>query len=248
MPSQYDTIGKRYASMMDMPADAPNIPTVLSVLPDVTSLNCLDLACGLGRYSRFLVERGAQHVIGIDISEGMIDAAKKTIDDLPLEQQGRLEFRAADCSKPTDVDGGPFDLIFAAWFLNYAQDYETMLSMWQNVYKNLRPGGKFVAIIPNLSLNMDIPLDDRYGITVKSIAQIKDGWKCRLTAYTDPLIEFDMYHLFQYVYERASQEAGMLDFILHSHSLPEDERKYNGFWDVYNERPHVQMLSARRPE
>jgi predicted RNA methylase len=36
----------------------------------------LDLACGTGCYSFALLEWGAHHVIGVDISEGMIRAAR----------------------------------------------------------------------------------------------------------------------------------------------------------------------------
>ncbi|KAF2096118.1 S-adenosyl-L-methionine-dependent methyltransferase [Rhizodiscina lignyota] len=248
MPSQYDKIGKRYASMQDMPADAPNIPSVLRVLPNVKGLNCLDLACGLGRYSRLLVEHGAQRVVGIDLSDGMINAAKELATDLPPEQRERLEFRTGDCSKPINIEGGPFDLIIAAWLLNYAPDYESMLSTWQNIYLNLKPGGQLIAIVPKLNMSMETPLDDRYGVIVEAIEKVKDGWKCRLTAYTDPPISFEPYHLSGEVYERSAREAGMVDLQLHSHVFPEDERKYSGFWDVYNERPHFEIMMARRPE
>lgn len=229
-----------------MPADAPNVPSVLSVLPAVKGLKCLDLACGLGRYSHLLIEQGAEHVVGLDISEGMIAGAKESVANLPPEQAAKFEFRTEDCSQPAKIAGGPFDLVFAAWFLNYARDYEAMLAMWKNIYSNLKPGGRLVAIVPNLSLNMDAPLDPRYGMTVGSIGKVKDGWRCRLTAFTEPLLQFEMYHLSQEVYVKCAQEAGMADFNFHPHVLPEDERKHSGYWDVYNERPHFEVLTARR--
>jgi malonyl-CoA O-methyltransferase len=55
---------------------------VLEMLPDVRGRACLDLACGSGRYIRILTERGAAHVLGIDISAAMLTRARETGTDL----------------------------------------------------------------------------------------------------------------------------------------------------------------------
>ena len=66
-----------------MPCAAVELPSVLAVLGDVRGLNCLDLACGLGYWSQLLVEKGAAHVVGVDISEAMLSAARETLRRLP---------------------------------------------------------------------------------------------------------------------------------------------------------------------
>ena len=45
-------------------------------LGDVNGKRALDVACGEGHYSRLLRQAGAEEVVGIDISERMIDLAR----------------------------------------------------------------------------------------------------------------------------------------------------------------------------
>ena len=231
-----------------MPCAAVELPSVLAVLGDVRGLNCLDLACGLGYWSQLLVEKGAAHVVGVDISEAMLSAARETLRRLPGDLGSRAEFQAGDCSAPSQAEGGPFDLVIAGWLLNDAETAEQQLRMWQNVYRNLKPGGRFIAITPNVNLDMERPLDDRYGVTVRKLHDIKDGCRTRITAYTEPQpIEIDTYHLDKQVYEDCAAKAGLQDLQWHGHRLPEDDRKETGYWDVYVERPHIEICSAHKP-
>ncbi|GAB7364361.1 hypothetical protein MBLNU230_g4904t1 [Neophaeotheca triangularis] len=248
MSTQYDNIGERYKSMTHLPAAEPERPSVIAVLGKLDGLNCLDLACGLGRYTRLLVEQGASQAVGIDISQAMVDAAKTATKDLPATDQNKFAFSVGDCSQVSSVENGPFDLVFAAWLLNYASDRKEQLAMWQNIYHNLKPGNRFVALTPNVNLNMDEPLDPRYGVTVEGIGKIQDGWRTRLTAFTKPeVVQFENCHLSREVYESCAKEAGFVDLEWHRHVLPDDERKENGYWDIYDERPHILLLTARKP-
>jgi len=179
----------------------------------------------------------------------MVQAAETTAATWPNDIGSRARFQVADCSEPFLLDDGPFDVVFAAFLHNYAADAATMTRMWRNIHDNLKPGGRFVGIMPYLDLDMDIPLDDRYGVTVKAIGIVENGWKCRLTAFCEPEnIEFEMYHLHKYVYENTASEAGLTGISWHVHVLPKDERRTNGFWDVYNERPHIEIVTAHRSQ
>ena len=91
------------------------------------------------------------------------------------------------------------------------------------------------------------PIDDRYGVEMRAIGTVKDGQKCRLTFYTEPEpMAVEMYHYMHGFYERAAKEAGISDLKWHPIELPEDERKYNGYWDVNVLRPHMTIVTARR--
>ena len=46
------------------------------MLPDFQSKRVLDLGCGFGWHCRFAAENGAKSVIGIDISQKMLNEAK----------------------------------------------------------------------------------------------------------------------------------------------------------------------------
>jgi len=247
--TQYDTIGARYGSMSELPAQSVEKPSVLRVLGDVQGLNCLDLACGLGRWSHLLVEQGAAHVTGIDVSESMITSAQEGLAKLPEAQRSKIDYHVGDCSKQFAAPNAPFDLVLAVWFLNYAATYSEMLSMWRNVFANLKPGGRFVALTSNGFCGLEVPFDDRYGTNAISLGKTEEGgFKCRITAYTEPeKVEFENYHYPHDFYERAAAEAGMTQLTWRSHVFPEADEKPEGFWDVYNLRPHFSLLTARKP-
>ena len=191
--SQYDSIGASYKNLYNLPGQAPEKASVINVLGDVKDLNCLDLACGLGRWSHLLVEQGAAHVTGIDISEAMITNARETLLNLPEDQRIKINFHAGDCGKPFVAPNAPFDLVLAVWFLNYASCYDELLGMWRNIHANLKPGGSFVALTSNAFCGFDVPFDNRYGIGTTVLNQTEEGgYKCRVTAFTQPeKVEFD---------------------------------------------------------
>jgi toxoflavin synthase len=51
--------------------------TLFKLLGDLSGKSVLDLACGEGFYMRFIKRRGAARVVGVDISQGMIDLARR---------------------------------------------------------------------------------------------------------------------------------------------------------------------------
>jgi hypothetical protein len=104
-----------------------------------------------------------------------------------LVSENRGTFRVGGCTTPLNLESGPFNLVFGAWLLNYAATAEEQLEMWRNIHGNLRPGGRFIGITPNVHMNpVDQPIDDRYGYAVVPVQKVEDGYKCRLTAYTQP--------------------------------------------------------------
>ena len=51
---------------------------MLEACGNVQDLTVLDCGCGEGRFCRMLVERGAAHVLGLDLCEQMIGSCKRT--------------------------------------------------------------------------------------------------------------------------------------------------------------------------
>ena len=84
--------------------------------------------------------------------------------------------------------------------------------------------------------NVKQPIDDRYGYAVVPVEKVEDGWKCRLTAYTQPEnTESEIYHLSKEMYEKNTAEAGLVGFMWNGHSIPED----------WGRRPGIGMLLIR---
>src|SRR5262249_24052767 len=109
-------------------------PPVLEACGPVAGLNILDCGCGEGRFSRLLIERGAAAVLGLDLCEPMIEAAKEL-------QTGRDTYRVADVQDLSFLAGETFDL--AVSYLNQCDlpDFETNN---REVFRVLKSGGRFV--------------------------------------------------------------------------------------------------------
>src|SRR5439155_459553 len=88
-------------------------------------------------------QKGAGRVGGVDISAAMIDLARQEEARKPLG----IEYSVQDV-KQLDL-GVSFDLVFAAYLLNYAVTKEELLEMCQAVARHLKPGCRFVTINNN---------------------------------------------------------------------------------------------------
>ena len=56
--------------------DLFEIPALLSMMPDLKGKRVLDLGCGYGEHCKLFVARGAKRVLGIDISQKMLEIAE----------------------------------------------------------------------------------------------------------------------------------------------------------------------------
>ncbi len=113
--------------------------TLLRLVGDVTGKAVIDLACGEGYYTRELKRLGAARVVGVDLSGGMIALARKEEAREPLG----IEYRVGDV-RELDVRE-EFDLVFAAYLLNYARTADELLRMCRAAARALKPGGRFVT-------------------------------------------------------------------------------------------------------
>src|SRR5205085_9404253 len=79
-------------------------PPMLAACGAVTGLRVLDCGCGEGRFCRLLADRGAAHVLGLDLCRPMIAAAEKMKSD-------RDEYRVANVEDLSFLDNAMFDLV-----------------------------------------------------------------------------------------------------------------------------------------
>ena len=104
------------------------------MLPDLQGKRILDLGCGFGWHCRYAIEHGAKSVIGVDISERMIEEAKNKTSSEDIEYI---------CSPIEDIDfpEGSFDLIISSLTLHYIESFEGIID---KISKWLVSGGDFV--------------------------------------------------------------------------------------------------------
>jgi ubiquinone/menaquinone biosynthesis C-methylase UbiE len=128
---------QEYMRIRDNPAGQNallDFPTMVSLFPSVTGAAVLDLGCGSGDLCRHAVERGASSAIGVDISQEMVNLARKrtTNPKVTYITADILDFEYGDRS---------FDLIVSSLTLHYVERYDMVLGQVRHF---LRPGGLFL--------------------------------------------------------------------------------------------------------
>ncbi|GAA2069976.1 class I SAM-dependent methyltransferase [Actinomadura alba] len=110
---------------------------VLDAIGPCEGLRILDAGCGEGYLARRLASLGAD-VVGIDASEGLIDAAQS----VPAGHSGSVSFTCASVEAMPAADE-VFDLVVCNHLLSHLQDPAHAIHEFGRV---LRPGGRLVML------------------------------------------------------------------------------------------------------
>lgn len=114
---------------------APEWPAVRALLPDVRGARVVDLGCAFGAFDRWAAAAGAAEVLGIDLSERMLERARAATDD------ERIRYEISDLDR-LELPAGAYDLAYSALALHYVADLARLV---RTVHRALRPGGRFVV-------------------------------------------------------------------------------------------------------
>jgi ubiquinone/menaquinone biosynthesis C-methylase UbiE len=113
---------------------APEWPALQALLPDLHGRQVLDLGCGFGWFCRWARENGAAGVLGIDVSEKMLERATATTPD------AAVAYTRADMEQ-LELSAASFDLVYSSLALHYVANLDGLLSQ---VRRSLRAGGSLV--------------------------------------------------------------------------------------------------------
>ncbi len=107
------------------------MPAIYSVLPDLKGKKVLDLGCGSGNNCMKAIELGSSFVLGIDVSQNMIDLAKKT------NSNEKIKY---DVLAMENIDSlnEKFDVVISSLAFHYVEDYNKLL---KDIYNLLNPNG-----------------------------------------------------------------------------------------------------------
>jgi len=109
-------------------------PAIKSLLPDLKGKRILDLGCGYGESCSYFIEKGAQKVVGIDISKKMLEVARKENSHENIEY---LEKSMDDIENLS----GKFDLVYSSLALHYMENFGKLLRDINNL---LSKDGEFI--------------------------------------------------------------------------------------------------------
>ena len=104
----------------------------------------LDIATGTGDFAILLGKMlKPEHIIGADISEGMMEVARRKVATLSSELQGtEISFQKEDCLHLT-FPADSFDAVTVAYGIRNFQDLDAGLS---EMYRVLKPGGHLLIV------------------------------------------------------------------------------------------------------
>src|SRR6476646_6076294 len=105
---------------------APEWQVLREMLPPMQGLRVLDLACGFGAFSRWAREQAARGVVGVDLSEKMLNEARTRTSDTSVA------YYLAEMENLGLTDAS-FDLIYSALALHYIQDLGALCGAETNI-------------------------------------------------------------------------------------------------------------------
>lgn len=243
MTTDYDPIAEQYKRSKQTPwRTYIESFTLLECIGDVSGLSVLDVACGEGFYSRILRHRGATKVTGVDLSEGMVALARTQETDQP---QG-IEYVVGD-ARELQFDG-EFDLVVAAYLLNYAATRDELSAMCNGIARCLKPGGRFVTVNSNPALDFtSAPSYRAYGFETGVLGEWREGAPITWTFFLeDGDFTIENYYLSVAVHERELHSAGFDTVSWHAPRLdPARGREYpDSFWKTFLDAPPVTCIEC----
>ncbi len=132
-PEFFDGYSRLPRSVAGLDA-APEWPALRALIPDLRGRTVVDLGCGYGWFCRWAQEQGAARVLGIDVSNKMLEQARAATTD------AAISYVRADMES-LDLPAASFDLVYSSLALHYVADLARLLAV---VYRALVVGGHLI--------------------------------------------------------------------------------------------------------
>jgi len=235
--AQYDTQADEYKqskmAAWRLMIEMQMADNLLAVIGGIEGKRVIDLACGDGHYSRWLKrEKNAAAVLGVDLSESMINLANEQEAKEPLG----IQFTCCDAAKLGHWLAA--DVVFAAYLLNYASNYQELVNFARSIYAALPEGGIFVTVqnAPH-DTACNHPELRKYGLVKTCSAPGEEGAVIQYTFFAEghELCTVNNYFLSAQTHERAFHEVGFRCVGYCSPSRPTTnlEDFEDGYWEDF---------------
>ncbi len=115
-------------------------PTIKGLLPQLTGKKILDIGCGTGIFTFLFDEYKPSKIIGLDLSESMLDIAKQKAE----QGDSKATFVLGDATYANKYVEEKFDLIFSSTTTHYIKDLDTF---FENLGKCMEDNGSIILSI-----------------------------------------------------------------------------------------------------
>jgi ubiquinone/menaquinone biosynthesis C-methylase UbiE len=157
-----------------------------------------------------------------------------------------VEYVLADAGKLDQ--GEQFDLVVAAFLLNYASSAAELSNMCRAVARHLKPGCRFVTINGNPEIGAKQVDYRKYGFERLVEADLRNGCPYTFRNYQDDTsFDITVHHLDVATHEQAFAAAGLTDvrWVRPEVSPPGRMSFGSGFWDTFLRDPPIVLIECR---
>lgn len=109
----------------------------LHLLGDMTGKRALEIGCGNGRSLKYVHDRGASEVWGIDLSPEQIQRTRVFLSSQGVQAHLLCAPMEEDCGIPTDY----FDVVYSVFGIGWTTDLD---ATFQRIHTYLKPGGRLL--------------------------------------------------------------------------------------------------------
>ena len=135
----YDFVAESWNMPIVHAGGASATDKLLDLLAIQESMNILEIGCGTGYTACNVAEKYSCKVVGIDLSDKMINRAQERVQKRNLQDQ--VEFRVADATKLPFEDSS-FDIVFLESVVNIIGVPDVIQNVFKEISRVLKPGGK----------------------------------------------------------------------------------------------------------
>ncbi|MBC8953650.1 class I SAM-dependent methyltransferase [Xenorhabdus sp. PB62.4] len=239
-PSTFDEYAGLYEKMSSWPYRKElELPTLGNLLGDLSGLSVLDFGCGPGAITRWLKGRKAKCIVGQDISEGMLNYARRR------EEKEKDDIKYI--SKVSEDYNEYFDVVLAVYVMPYAANHEELLKMSQTMARVLKPGGRLITLPIHPQFSADPEYYRPFGFRLIEEQPRADGSPIRLHICQTPYdINIQAYYWSHSTLENTLQQSGFHEINWKPLNIPANPDLQDLF--PYVKCPHAAIIEGIKGE
>jgi SAM-dependent methyltransferase len=136
--STWNTVSDLFLESSALPVWAPfGVGDDLNLIPEIKGKTFLEIGCGSGRSIKYLTDRDAKMVYGLDVADAQV--RESTAFNQAAINEYRVEIIQAPMEQKVNIE--PVDYVFSIYGFGWTQDPDVTL---QHIYSYLKPGGRFI--------------------------------------------------------------------------------------------------------